>query len=113
MAELSDFGLSFNPFESAGSGAPIGNSELWMPERWLSHFNSFFDRMNRVEGAKAYAVLGEYGSGKSYILRWLEREKFPALRIRSFYFDTPGVQFYDLANYLLKQIGREPFAKVT
>ena len=29
----------------------------------------------------------------------------------SFYFDNPGVQFYDLANSLLRSIGRKDFAK--
>ncbi|RMD62588.1 hypothetical protein D6833_06700 [Candidatus Parcubacteria bacterium] len=64
-----------------------------------------------TRGAKAYAILGEYGSGKTYLLRWLEREELPKHRIRPFFFDNPGLQFYDLANTLLRQIGREEFAK--
>ena len=67
--------------------------------------------MEHTRGAKAYAILGEYGSGKTYLLRWLEQEELPGRRIKPFHFDNPGMQFYDLANGLLRQIGREEFAK--
>ena len=62
-------------------------------------------------GVKALVVVGEYGSGKSCLLQWLDKEVFPKRQIRSFYFDNPGVQFYDLANRLLRTIGRKDFAK--
>ena len=52
------------------------------------------------------------GGGKTYILKWLEREELPSRRIEPFYFDNPGVQFYELANALLRQIGRKDFAKM-
>ncbi len=45
------------------------------------------------------------------MLHWLHREELPDRRIRTFYFDNPGVQFYDLAESLLRQIGRKDFAK--
>jgi len=35
----------------------------------------------------------------------------PHRRIRAFFFENPGVRFYDLANALLRQLGRENFAK--
>src|SRR5579884_3406101 len=41
----------------------------------------------------------------------LERVELPERRIKPFYFDNPGVQFYSLANSLLRQIGRKDFAK--
>lgn len=102
--------LRYNPFEPAASGVPIVNG-LWVPERWASPLRRFLDEMQRTQGAKAFAILGEYGSGKTYLLRWLEREELPRRRIRAFFFDNPGVQFYDLANALMRQLGREEFAK--
>lgn len=102
--------LCFNPFEPAASGVPIVG-ELWVPERWASPLQRFLDEMQRTQGAKAFAILGEYGSGKTYLLRWLGREELPKRRIRAFFFDNPGVQFYDLANALMRQLGREEFAK--
>ncbi len=102
--------LRFNPFEPAASGVPIVNG-LWVPERWASPLRRFLDEMQRTQGTKAFAILGEYGSGKTYLLRWLEREELPKRRIRAFFFDNPGVQFYDLANALMRQLGREEFAK--
>ncbi len=102
--------LQFNPFEPAASGVPIVNG-LWVPERWASPLRRFLDEMQRTPGTKAFAILGEYGSGKTYLLRWLEREELPKHRIRAFFFDNPGVQFYDLANALMRQLGREEFAK--
>ncbi len=102
--------LRFNPFEPAASGTPIVD-RLWIPERWASPLRRFLDEMQRTQGAKAFAILGEYGSGKTYLLRWLEREELPKRRIRAFFFDNPGVQFYHLANDLMRQLGREEFAK--
>lgn len=102
--------LRFNPFEPAASGVPIVDG-LWVPDRWASPLRRFLDEMQRTQGAKAFAILGEYGSGKTYLLRWLEREELPKRRIRGFFFDNPGVQFYDLANGLMRQLGREEFAK--
>jgi len=102
--------LRFNPFEPAASGMPISGT-LWVPERWSQPVQNFLATMEHTRGAKAYAILGEYGSGKTYLLRWLERVELPKRRIRPFFFDNPGVRFYDLANTLLRQIGREEFAK--
>lgn len=69
------------------------------------------DRHQTGHGVKAIVVVGEYGTGKTCLLQWLHRDLFPDRRIRSFYFDNPGVQFYDLANTLLRTIGRKDFAK--
>ena len=102
--------LRFNPFEPAASGVPIFNG-LWIPDRWATPLRGFLDEMQHTQGAKAFAILGEYGSGKTYLLRWLEREELPKRRVRAFFFDNPGVQFYDLANTLMRQLGREEFAK--
>lgn len=106
---ISRLGLEFNPFEPAASGAPV--SDLWIPEKWKTKLDDFFGTMQHTSGPKAYAILGEYGSGKTYLLKYLEREYLPSFRIRPFFFDNPGVQFYDLANNLLRNIGREEFAK--
>ena len=102
--------LRFNPFEPAASGVPIAD-RLWIPKRWALPLQQFLDEMQRTQGAKAFAILGEYGSGKTYLLRWLEREELSKRLIRAFFFDNPGVQFYDLANALMRQLGREEFAK--
>lgn len=102
--------LTHNPFEPAASGAPLSGAD-WVPERWRRPLQEFLDTMQHTRGPKAFAILGEYGSGKSYLLRWLERQELPRRRIRPFYFDNPGVQFYYLADLLLRQIGREEFAK--
>lgn len=107
---LDRLNLRFNPFEPAASGVPIIDG-LWVPKRWESSLQRFLDEMQRTQGAKAFAILGEYGSGKTYLLRWLEREELPKRRIRAFFFDNPGVQFYDLANALMRRLGREEFAK--
>jgi tetratricopeptide (TPR) repeat protein len=103
-------GLKYNPFEPAASGAPV-RPQLWIPNSWKNQINSLLDTIEGGSGVKALAIEGEYGSGKTYLLKWLEQEGFPQLRIRPFYFDNPGVQFYDLANNLLRQLGRYEFAK--
>ena len=56
-------------------------------------------------------IEGEYGSGKTCCLRWLENEAFPDINVRPFYFQDPGVRFYDLADSWLRTIGRKNLAK--
>lgn len=109
---LAHCGLRFNPFEPAASGAPLG-VELWVPERWRAGMRTLLDTLTGSHGVKAVAIKGEYGSGKTYFLRWLEYVELPKrYRIRPYFFDNPGVQFYDLANSLLRQVGRYEFSKM-
>lgn len=107
---LESMRIRFNPFEPAASGAPL-QENLWLPPAWQEKLTSVIDHHCGGRGVKALALSGEYGSGKTYILKWLQHDEFPRRRIKPFYFDNPGVQFYDLANSLLRQIGRKDFAK--
>ena len=103
--------LEFNPFEPSASGAPLG-SELAFPTALANRVHDLLDRHQTGHGVKAIVVVGEYGAGKTCLLRWLHDQVLPGRRIKSFYFDNPGVQFYDLANELLRTIGRKDFAKL-
>lgn len=108
--ELIKFNLEYNPFEPAASGAPV-KGNLWLPERISKRLKRILDQFKGGRGSKPLVIVGEYGSGKTYILQWLYRQEFPARRIKAFYLDNPGVKFYDLADNLLKQIGRKNLAK--
>ncbi len=107
---LTHLGLAYNPFAPSAAGAPIGG-DLWLPRSWKDRLQGFLDSLIETQGVRALAIFGEYGSGKSYILQWLHREELPRRRIKPYYFDNPGVQFYDLANSLFRQIGRKNFSK--
>ena len=107
---LQKFELDFNPFEPAATGAPL-RGELSPPDDLAERVRDFFDRRQTGQGTKAVCITGEYGSGKTCLLRWLHRNILPERGIKSFYFDNPGVHFYDLANALLRTIGRKDFAK--
>ena len=102
--------LEFNPFEGAASGAPLG-SEIILPPTLAARARDLLDRHQTGRGVKAIVVVGEYGFGKTCLLQWLHNQILPERRIKSFYFDNPRVQFYDLANELLRTIGRKDFAK--
>jgi len=108
--EWQHLNLKFNPFEPAASGAPV-STNLWIPQSWELQIKELLDTIQNGQGVKAIAIEGEYGSGKTYLMRWLEQSEFPNRRIKPFFFDNPGVQFYDLANSLLRQIGRYEFSK--
>ena len=107
---LKKLGLEFNPFEPSASGAPLG-SNLVLPDALAVRVKELLGQHQTGRGVKAIVVVGEYGTGKTCLLHWFHRELFPQRRIRSFYFDNPGVQFYDLANALLRTIGRKDLAK--
>lgn len=104
------FLLTANPFEPVASGAPLYGS-LRLPETLENDTRTLFDLHGTGPGDKAIIVVGEYGRGKSCLLQWLHREYCREHQIRSFYFDNPGVHFYDLANALLRTLGRKEFAK--
>ena len=102
--------LDFNPFEPAATGAPL-RAELSPPDVQKNNMEQLLDSHNTGQGVKAIVMVGEYGAGKTCLLQWLHQFVFPKRQIKSFYFDNPGVQFYDLANMLLRTIGRKDFAK--
>ena len=102
--------LESNPFEPSAAGAPLVG-ELTPPTDLLIRVVNLLDLHTTGEGVKAIIIVGEYGTGKTCLLQWLHRKEFLRRRIKSFYFDNPGVQFYDLANRLLRTIGRKDFAK--
>ena len=107
---LKKLDLKFNPFEPAASGAPLG-SEIVPPTALANRAHDLLDRHQTGHGVKAIVIVGEYGFGKTCLLQWLHDRILPERRIKSFYFDNPRVQFYDLANALLTTIGRKDFAK--
>lgn len=102
--------LDTNPFEPATAGAPLLGA-LSPPNELAQRTMDLLDVQQTGKGVKAIVIVGEYGTGKTCFLQWLHREVFPSRQIKSFYFDNPGVQFYDLANMLLRTIGRKDFAK--
>lgn len=110
MSVLDRFGLRFNPFEPVASGPPL-SGPLVAPASVEQQLRARLDAQSITAGAKLTVIEGEYGSGKTYCLRWLEKDVFPALNIHPFYFQDPGVQFYDLADSWLRTIGRKNLAK--
>ena len=103
--------LDSNPFEPAATGAPLLGA-LSLPDELVRKTMRIVDRHKAGQGVKAMVIVGEYGTGKTCMLQWLHSEVFRSLQIKSFYFHDPGVQFYDLANRLLRTIGRKNFAKM-
>ena len=102
--------LDSNPFEPSATGMPLSGT-LSPPKELAKKTIDLLDIHQTGQGVKAIVIVGEYGTGKTCLLQWLHREIFPSRQIKSFYFDNPGVQFYDLANMLLRTIGRKDFAK--
>ncbi len=102
--------LHSNPFEPAATGAPPLHA-LALPEGLKRKRINLLDVHQGGSGVKAIVIVGEYGMRKTCLLEWLHRKVLPEHNITSFYFDNPGVQFYDLANRLLRTIGRKNFAK--
>lgn len=69
--------------EPAASGAPLGD-DLWLPESWKKRLQGLFNSLEDSRGVKAIAISGEYGSGKSYVLQWLNRQELPNRRVKPF-----------------------------
>ena len=109
-AALAYLGLKHNPFPPAATGVAF-IEETWIPESWSQEINDIVERLSTGEGAKATTIVGTYGSGKTFMLHWMMEHAFRARRIQAYFFDNPGLAFYDLANQLLRQVGRYELAK--
>ena len=109
-AQLQRLGLSRNPFPPATTGTGL-LEDLSLPERWETDLRRQIGELAESEGDKALVIEGGYGAGKTFVLRWIEAEVLPGHRIKPFFFENPGIAFYDLANRLMRQVGRYEVAK--
>ena len=109
-ASLERLGLLRNPFPPATTGASAGG-DVSPPQSWQSALKAHVRQLATSEGEKILAIEGGYGSGKTFLLRWIESEVLPEHRVKPFFFENPGVSFYDLANTLMRQVGRYEFSK--
>lgn len=107
---LKKYGLSRNPFPPAASGIDI-ERELYLPRTWEDNIQKYLNLLSSGTGPKAFPVIGEYGSGKTVLLKTHLKKLFNDIRIYAFYFENPGLQFYDLANSLMRNLGRYEFSK--
>lgn len=106
---LQEYHLKYNPFPPATAGIET-RENLQIPGSWETKLTSLLNLLSQGRGPKAFPLIGRYGSGKTYLLRWLE-QNFLHKDILPYVFDNPGLQFYDLANTLMRQVGRYEFSK--
>ena len=107
---LQRLGLDRNPFPPATTGVGFVD-RLTLPDRWEQNLRTLIRELAASEGDKALVIEGGYGSGKTFILNWIQAEVLPQNRIKPFLFENPGVAFYDLANQLMRTVGRYEMAK--
>lgn len=107
---LEKFGLKFNPFPPAATGVTFGDAS-WIPDSWREEISHQVDQLSFSEGPKAIAIVGPYGSGKTFLLQWIMENQYRPNRIKAYSIDNPGVTFYNLADHLLRQIGRYELSK--
>ena len=109
-AALQKLGLNYNPFPPATTGVAFID-DISLPPTWEQEMNQRMGRLAESVGDKALVIVGGYGSGKTFVLNWVARKNLPPRRIQPYFFDNPGVAFYDLANRLMRQMGRYELSK--
>ena len=107
---LQQLNLKFNPFPPATTGVAFLD-DVKLPNCWEIQLQEHLNQLRSGIGDKALAIVGQYGSGKSFILHWIGHKVLPQYRLQPYGFDNPGVAFYDLANKLLSKIGRYTLSK--
>ena len=107
---LNQLGLKYNPFPPATTGVAFVD-DVNLPSTWEQALNQRLNHLVESVGDKALVIVGGYGSGKTYILHWVASKFLEPRRIQPFSFDNPGVAFYDLANRLMRQMGRYELSK--
>ncbi len=105
-----EYKLSRNPFPPAASGIDV-ERDLYIPPKWKERVEEYYRILHSGIGAKAFPVIGDYGSGKTVLLKGYLKDFFENKRIKTIYFENPGVEFYDLANTLMRSLGRHEFSK--
>ena len=109
-SHLRRLGLARNPFPPATTGTGFVE-DLSLPDRWEQELRMRIRELAASEGDKALVIEGGYGSGKTFVLNWIQDKALPQYRIKPYFFENPGVAFYDLANRLMRQVGRYEMAK--
>ena len=107
---LATYGLKSHPFPPAATGVAFAE-EMWIPETWETQLRTIFDELSSGLGTRATAVVGTYGSGKTYLLHWMMEHWFKDKSILPFYIGNPGLAFYALADEVFRQLGRYEFSK--
>jgi hypothetical protein len=112
--EYQKYHLTCNPFPPAATG--LGgvlkeNEHVFLPKSQDDLINEFYQKAVQGQGPKMFNVVGAYGAGKTAVLKGYLKIFFENKDIKVFYFDNPGVQFYDLANILMRDLGRYEFSK--
>ena len=107
---LRRLGLARNPFPPATTGTSFVE-DLSLPASWDRDLRSLIKQLAESQGDKGLLIQGGYGSGKTFILNWIQAKVLPKYRVKPYFFENPGVAFYDLANRLMRQVGRYEMAK--
>ena len=107
---LQRLGLKYNPFPPATTGVAFVD-DISLPQSWDQEVTQRMDRLSDSVGDKPLVIVGGYGSGKTFILNWIARRDLPPRRVHPYFFDNPGLAFYDLANRLMRQMGRYELSK--
>jgi hypothetical protein len=105
-----NYRLLRNPYPPAASGVGF-SGDIYIPKKWETKVDEFYNLLSSARGPKAFPVVGEYGSGKTALIKGYLINFFEKKRIKAFYFENPGEEFYDLANGLLRNLGRYEFSK--
>lgn len=109
--DVNKYGIKYNPFPPAASGVSSSNQGVILPQSVQIRLDHAYSILSQGTGVKSLPIIGEYGMGKTTILKGYLREFFEKKNYLTFYFENPGVQFYDLANQLLRNLGRFEFSK--
>ncbi len=105
-------GLLRNPFPASG-GPPTSPGIQPYPEVY-EQITKFFKAFIRSRQSRGMVLLGDYGTGKTYHLRWIKgllEARSDQVNIRVVSIETPGLEPYDLVRGILTQIGDQEIAK--
>ena len=108
--QLLRLGLKRNPFPPATTGTGLVE-DLSLPTSWEIELRRLIRELAGSEGDRALVIEGAYGAGKTFILNWIQAKALAEHRVQAYLFENPGVAFYDLANRLMRQVGRYEVAK--
>lgn len=108
-------GLLHNPFPPTGIAGPAEAGPFFLKQDHALQLSTFVRAALRTNDFCGLVLIGEYGSGKTSLLRHFGREASEAqargVPVGSVYVSNPGTSFADVLQAMTRSIGREILQK--
>ena len=104
------FGLRYNPFPPAATGAPMGGVDR-IPGAWAQELTEQFNDCIQTDTPRLMVITGPPGSGKTTILRWMTDNLYHPAGIVTHIISNPTLNLHRMIDQVIDQTGSYELSK--